>query len=388
MAPEQPPRSGLDPTFDVDAAPRVGVSPSLWPVAFGVVGALGLGTVIFLQLSANRTAIEKAKLTDAAPAAAPISNAGVPPPPDMSAYVQPSLPVPDPEPEPPPPQVVQVQVTPAPVQPGLTQAEIDRLRSPALVIDLSEFKAPAGGSALGPDGKPLDAKSLTDAVTGASNTGANMNSDERFAQRLGGSGKATRATHMGNLSTTIVQGDVIQGILETALNSDLPGYARAVVTRDVRGFDGTKVLVPRGSRLIGEYNSGLALGQSRAFVIWTRLIRPDGATIELSSPATDSLGRGGLDGNVDRHFLQRFGGAILLSLLNIGASAIADSSDTTIVVAGAQAGGASLSSSFNSEASSIKPTVTVPQGTPVRVFVNQDLDFSAVGPVKPTDVPN
>ena len=99
-----------------------------------------------------------------------------------------------------------------------------------------------------------------------------------------------------------------------------------------------KVLVPRGARLIGQYKAGVALGQSRAFVIWTRLIRPDGATVELSSPATDALGRGGLDGDVDRHFLQRFGGAILLSLLNIGAGAVADSSDTTVVIAGARAG--------------------------------------------------
>ncbi len=382
------PRTGLDPTFDVDAAPRVGGTPSLWPVAFGVVGALGLGTVIFLQLSANRTQIEKARLTDAAEMAVPLSNAGVPPPPDMSAYAapEPSLPVPDPEPE---PLMVELQPAPPPVQPGLTQAEIDRLRSPALVVDLSEFKAlpaPGAAGAVGPDGQPLDAKALAGAVTSAADTGANMNTNERFSQRLTGSGKATRATHMGNLSTTIVQGDVIPAILETALNSDLPGFARAIVTRDVRGFDGAKVLVPRGSRLIGEYNSGTAQGQSRAFVIWTRLIRPDGATIDLSSPATDSLGRGGLSGNVDRHFLERFGGAILLSLLNIGAGAVADSSDTTVVIAGARAGSEAAAGSLVT--GNIGPTVTVPQGTPLRVFVSQDLDFSSVGAVKATDARN
>jgi type IV secretion system protein VirB10 len=380
----QPPRTGLDPTFDVDAPPRVGGTPSLWPVAFGVVGALGLGTVVFLQLSANRTQIEQAKMTDAVPAAAPISNAGIPPAPDLTIYTAPPPPVPEPAPLP----VVEVQPPPPPVQAGPTQAELDRLRAPALVVDLSEYKPAAPGAATGPDGKPLDAAALAAATTGAANAGANMNSNERFAQRLAGSsGGSSRATHMGNLSTTIVQGDVIPAILETALNSDLPGYARAMVTRDVRGFDGTKVLVPRGSRLIGEYNSGMALGQSRAFVIWTRLIRPDGATIDLSSPATDSLGRGGLDGKVDRHFFQRFGGAILLSLLNIGAGAVADSSDTTVVIAGARAGTDAATSAFASN-SNIGPTVTVPQGTPLRVFVSQDLDFSGVGPVKPTDAAN
>ena len=154
-----------------------------------------------------------------------------------------------------------------------------------------------------------------------------------------------------------------------------------MVTRDVKGFDGSKVLVPRGSRLIGQYKSGVALGQSRTFVIWTRLIRPDGGMIELASPATDGLGRGGLDGDLNTHFWERFGGAILLTLLNIGGAAITDSSDTSIVIASTRAGIDAGSSTLTS-AQNIGPTVTVPQGSPVRVFVSQDLDFSTVAPVK------
>ena len=119
-------------------------------------------------------------------------------------------------------------------------------------------------------------------------------------------------------------------------------------------------------------------------MIWTRLIRPDGATIDLSSPATDGLGRGGLSGKVDRHFLQRFGGAMLLTLLNIGASSIADAPDTSIILAGVRSGDAGGSAGVEA----IKPTVTVPQGTPVRVFVSQDLDFSSVGSAKASDAAN
>lgn len=391
----QPPRSGLDPTFDVDAAPRVGQPSSLWPVAFGIVGALGLGTVVFLQLNANRSAVEQKRLTDAAPASAPLSTQGVPPAPDMSQFQQQPQPepvlIPDP-PEEPEPQLVQAP----PVAPGPTQAELDRLRAPALVVDLGEYKAPAAGvPTVGPDGKPLDPAALAAAATAASNQGAALskNADESFAQRLGtgfggGTTKAAKAEHLRNLSTTIVQGEIVPAVLETALNSDLPGMARAVVTRDIRGFDGTKVLIPRGARLIGEYKSGVELGQSRAFLIWTRLIRPDGVSIDLASPATDSLGRSGLTGKVDRHFLQRFGGAILLSLLSIGGNMIADSTDTTVVIAGAQAGSSAAASALSGNDTQIKPTVTVPQGTPVRVFVNQDLDFTSVGPVKSTDTAN
>jgi type IV secretion system protein VirB10 len=374
-----PPRGGLDPSFDVDAPPRVGGNPTLWPVVFGTLGALGLGAIVFLNLNANRARADEARLTDPAPMAQPLSNTGIPPAPDMSAFYEPP---PPPAPEPLP--VVELQ--PPPPDPGPTQAELDRLRAPALVVDLSEYKTPPAAGASPTPGGPLDAEAVAGTMTGAANAGA-ASPDERFASRFGVGGtssKPTQAIPMGDLSMRIIEGAVIPAVLETALNSDLPGYARAVVTRDVRGFNGTNVLVPRGSRLIGQYKAGVALGQSRAFVIWTRLIRPDGATVELASPATDALGRGGLDGDVDRHFFQRFGGAILLSLLNIGGQAISDSTDTTVVIAGARAGQDAVGSTFAADAQ-IGPTVTVPQGSPVRVFVSQDIDFSAVGPAKAAD---
>ena len=204
---------------------------------------------------------------------------------------------------------------------------------------------------------------------------------------MGNASKPTKAGRLSDVSTTIIEGTVIAAVLETALNSDLPGYVRAVVTREVRGFDGSAVLVPRGSRLIGQYKSGVALGQSRTFVIWTRMIRPDGVTIELSAPATDGLGRGGLDGDVDTHFFERFGGAVLLSLLNLGVGAAVDAADTNIVIASTRAGVDAGAGAITSGVS-IAPTVMVPQGAPVRVFVSQDLDFSTVGPVLPLSTPN
>ena len=374
----QPPHLGLDPSHDVDAPPRVAQSNSLWPVAFGLVGALALGVIVFLQLDGNRATMETARLASEQAAATAeaqrLAATTVPAAPVMPTYVPPVETL-TPEPEPVP--TVEAQPPPAPA--GPTQAELDRLRAPALVVDLGEYKAPADPNAKGPNGAPLDPSAVSGALGAAAQ---NMNPDERFAQRLGvGSSKPAMASKLRDQSNTIIEGTVIAAVLETALNSDLPGYVRAVVTRDVKGFDGRKVLVPRGSRLIGQYKSGVALGQSRTFVIWTRLIRPDGAMIELAAPATDGLGRGGLDGDVDTHFFERFGGAILLTLLNIGGAAVADSTDTSIVIAstraGVDAGSSSLSSGMN-----IGPTVTVPQGSPVRVFVSQDLDFSTVGPVK------
>lgn len=111
------------------------------------------------------------------------------------------------------------------------------------------------------------------------------------------------------------QGTMIRGILETALQSDLPGMVRAVVTENVWSFDGRRVLIPAGSRLVGEYKSGIAQGQTRVFVVWTRMLRSDGVSVQLGSNGTDDLGRAGNAGFVDNHYMERFGSAILLSIV-------------------------------------------------------------------------
>jgi type IV secretory pathway VirB10-like protein len=141
------------------------------------------------------------------------------------------------------------------------------------------------------------------------------------------------------------------------------------------------VLIPRGSRLIGQYKSAVALGQSRAFVIWTRVIRPDGVTIQIGSPAADPLGRGGLEGDVDRHFLRRFGGSILLSVLNAGVAAVSDRPSTQVVIGSSTEAVGAASSALAGE-TRVSPTIKVPQGAAIRIFVARDLDFSAVGPAR------
>lgn len=205
--------------------------------------------------------------------------------------------------------------------------------------------------------------------------------NERFANRVSSKqNDASRATQMSDLDRLVPQGAIVGAAMETALNSDLPGYARAVVTKDVLSFDGSAVLIPAGSRVIGEYNSGVAQGASRIFIVWSRLIRPDGVSISLGSPAVDELGRGGLNGKVNRHFLQRFGSAILLSVLTGGinaASASVSRGSTVIVGTGNEA--TSLATQAL-QGNDIPPTIKTKQGALVRVFVARDLDFSAVGP--------
>ena len=179
-----------------------------------------------------------------------------------------------------------------------------------------------------------------------------------------------------NPTTTVPKGAVIQAVLETALDSNRPGFARAIVSRDVRGFDGSRILIPRGSRLVGEYKADLAQGQNRAFIEWQTLTRPDGVQIAVDSPAADPLGRAGVKGNVNSHFFERFAGAILQSTLDIGVGiATRKVADGTVIV-GLPGSTQSVSSSVTPQ--TIKPTLKVPHGSSVSVFVARDLDFIAV----------
>lgn len=191
------------------------------------------------------------------------------------------------------------------------------------------------------------------------------------------SAKGPMIGRLVNPSTTIPQGALIGAVLETALDSTRPGQARALVTRDVRGFDGTRILIPRGSRLIGEYKADLAPGQNRAQVQWTRIIRPDGVTIALDSPAADPLGRAGIGGKVNSHFFERLGGALLSSSIDFGLGAAARSIGGSPVIIALPAGGGAATAPLT-EGMQIRPTLKVQQGARVNVFVSRDLDFSSV----------
>lgn len=190
-----------------------------------------------------------------------------------------------------------------------------------------------------------------------------------------GTAARSRAGSIANRATTVPQGTLIPAVLETALNSTGAGFARALVQRDVHGFDGTRVLIPRGSRLIGEYASDTSPGQKRAFVTWTRLIRPDGVTIALQSPATDPVGVGGVRAKVNSHFFERFAGSILQTAMLIGGNLAARSVGDSVVIA---LPGSLPGAGTTTQATQIPPTLSVRQGTSISIFVARDLDFTGV----------
>lgn len=191
------------------------------------------------------------------------------------------------------------------------------------------------------------------------------------------------ATQLNNLDTLIAQGKMISGILETAIQSDLPGMVRAIISENIYSFEGSNLLIPKGTRLIGRYQSSIKQGQSRVFIIWNRVIRPDGASININSYGTDTLGRSGLKGDVDSHFMERFSASILLSTIDGALGALVNSIDndgSDISLNGSN--DFSRSSEIALENSiRVQPTIHINQGTRIKIFVGKDLDFSAVGPV-------
>lgn len=194
---------------------------------------------------------------------------------------------------------------------------------------------------------------------------------------LGGSlaGTRARASSLANPAQTVAQGAVIPAVLETAFNSSQAGFARAIVSRDVRSFDGSRILIPRGSRLIGEYRAEVGQSQNRATIIWTRLLRGDGVTIALNSPAVDPLGRGGVRAKVNNHLFQRVTNGLLQSIFSVASNLALTSSRTNVILA---PGGMNSAPTMPADSQPMR-TLSVPAGTSISVFVAQDLEFSTRG---------
>lgn len=201
--------------------------------------------------------------------------------------------------------------------------------------------------------------------------------------------EGSRAGALGNRNFIVAMGTSIPCVLETALASDQPGSTSCVINRDVLSDNGRVVLMEKGTQVVGEYRGGLQRGQKRLFVLWNRAKTPNGVIVTLASPATDALGRAGVDGYVDTHWWERFGSALLLSIVGDATSYASsrlqesdvDAENTTS--AGQQAAAIAVEQSIN-----IPPTLNKHQGELVSIFVARDLDFSGVYRLRVTEPRN
>lgn len=273
---------------------------------------------------------------------------------------------------PPPPEVVEATPEVEPVEQFPA-----RFKSKLITMDQN-----LGGNANG---------SLDGSTSGPPLTVAGEDKNSQYLSSASAIGdRAAKARQLNRLDALVPEGTLIPGILETAIVSDLPGQIRAITSQDVYSFDGRRVIIPTGTRLIGEYQSEVTRGQKRIFVVWTRLIRDDGASVRLNSIGADSLGRSGLTGHVDNKFRERFGASILLSIVGGGASYLtgygseqSSGSNNDDAQRGADLARETIAQTFSDMANTvlsenlrIPPTISVPQGERIFIFVRQDLDFS------------
>lgn len=284
------------------------------------------------------------------------------------------------EPPPPPPVATSEEAPPAPAvasasQPGVqqdgpTEEELlmaRRQRAPIIAYGGgggNQGSAAAAGTSTG-EGMGDGSSSLGEALTA---TRAPM----------------ARAQTLPDRNYLIASGSFLDCALITALSSQVPGFTSCRLTRNIYSDNGRVLLLERGSILEGQYQTGqLRQGMSRIFVLWTRARTPNGVVVQLDSPGTDQLGRSGLDGWVDTHFWQRFGGAMMLSLVD-------DVADYAIARERSRGRGGEMQFTSTGDAArdaasialehtiNIPPTLNKNQGDHINVYVARDLDFRGV----------
>ena len=357
--PATDPRAPVEHVLPVVAAPRQGWPGWLVAVVIGIAALLLFALLEGRREAALAPAVKPRAIDEsAAPPALPSLAIPPEPPPPAPVIVEAPPPLPAPRPTLAPPPVLRERPA-RPPPPPVTIASSPPLRpvrngagDSVLVVDNTIADGPTPAPTNGPQPTTGPGVYLTNS-------------------------RAARASVLHNRATLVPQGTLIPAVLETAFDSTKAGLARALVSADVRGFDGAKVLIPRGSRLTGNYIADLQQGQKRALVTWTRLVRPDGVTVEIGSPAADPAGRIGVGGKVNNHFFARFGSAILQSALDVGVNlASRAGSGNSVAVVGLPGVQSSVQPFTNAQ--QIQPTLRVAAGTAITIFVARDLDFTGL----------
>lgn len=354
------------------------------------------------NVSTKRTSVESERQqTDTTQTQAIIEPPPPPPPPDVPAVPPPPVP-PTPTPQ------VQRRPTPMPSTrdrgsslPGLSPfvPRESRESSGTRVSRLPPIGGDRGAPAINPEEQErLRVNSLIGGGGGAFGPGSSNAKEKNDGAFDPGDSSApnVEVTQVKFLNRTILQGKMMDAVLETAINSDLPGVLRAVTSRDVYAEKGREILIPKGSRLIGSYNTDIARGQARVYIIWNRVIRPDGIDIALDSPATDQMGRSGIPGVVDNKYLEIFSNSLLLSTVTVGFAAATEALTGSDNIEQGETGAGNATTTggvtdiatleavenFSNTAGqvvedliNVDPTVTIDQGVLLKVFVNRDIMF-------------
>ena len=198
----------------------------------------------------------------------------------------------------------------------------------------------------------------------------------------------TNATMMPDRNLLLPKGTFIDCVLETKLDTTVPGMTSCVIPRDVYSANGRVLLIERGSKAIGEYKGAVENGLNRIFVLWTQIQTPKGVRVNIDSPATDALGGSGMAGEIDFHWWARFGNALLFTLIQDGfdfaMTKQTENNGGVNYYQNSEDGMNQIIQEAMRQSGNIPPTLTKNQGERVGIFVARDVDFSKVYQLKPT----
>lgn len=198
--------------------------------------------------------------------------------------------------------------------------------------------------------------------------------------------EAGTAGRIHNRYLTLAKGTFINCILETKVDTTVPGMTSCRIPENIYSMDGRTVLVEAGSRMFGEYRGALAQGQDRAFVLWTQIHTPYGVVVDLDSPGTDPLGGAGHTGEVDFHWWRRFGNALLFSLIddsfNFATMKASERSDGVSYYTTSQDSMSELIKEAMKQTGQIPPTIRINQGSRIGIFTARNIDMSSVYELK------
>lgn len=211
-----------------------------------------------------------------------------------------------------------------------------------------------------------------------------QNSQRDLAQRLESvTTNSSTARTIKNKSMILSKGTIIECILETRVDTTVPGMTTCIVPKNIYSMDGRVLLVEKGTRAIGEYQGSVANGLARIFMLWTELRTPKGVVININSPATDQLGAAGMGGYVDFHWWQRFGNALLFSMISDGFQYIvntanSNNTNSNVTYENTDNGMSEIIKEAMRQSGNIPPTLIKNQGERVAIFVARDLNFESV----------